>query len=151
MEKRLFLFLIVVGVIYTTITAKQRTKQEIKQCARLALANTVTRRAVSANDIQLDVIQSNKQLTIVGGKVGFAVIANDDQFPAVLGYSEKQVVTYMKKLVKEFKKLPYDDGVAMGFSMIEDDTKLVEDAYNEAVIKMRENKSLYEVYNDKKD
>ena len=92
MEKRLFLFLIVVGVIYTTITAKQRTKQEIKQCARLALANTVTRRAVTANDIQLDVIQSNKQLTIVGGKVGFAVIANDDQFPAVLGYSEKQYV-----------------------------------------------------------
>ena len=72
-------------------------------------------------------------------------------FVYMVGYSEKQVVTYMKKLVKEFKKLPYDDGVAMGFSMIEDDTKLVEDAYNEAVIKMRENKSLYEVYNDKKN
>lgn len=70
-------------------------------------------------------------------------------FVYMVGYSEKQVVTYIKKLVKEFKKLPYDDGVAMGFSLIEDDTKLVEDAYNEAAIKMRENKSLYEAYNDK--
>lgn len=68
----------------------------------------------------------------------------------LVGYSEKQVVSYMKKLVKEFKKLPYDFGVPMGFSMIEDDTKLIEDAFNEASIQMRENKELDED-NEKKD
>ncbi len=68
-----------------------------------------------------------------------------------IGYSEKQVVSYMKKLLKEFGKLPYDYGVAMGFSMIEDDTKLVEDAFNEASIQMRKNKDLAEDKDDKKD
>ena len=66
----------------------------------------------------------------------------------LIGYSEKQILTYMKKLVKEFKKLPYENGVAMGFSMIEDDTKLVDDAFNEASIQMRENKELEESNND---
>ena len=69
----------------------------------------------------------------------------------MIGYSEKQVLTYMKKLVKEFKKLPHETGVAMGFSMIEDDTKLVEDAFNEASIQMRKNKDLAEAKDDKKD
>ena len=69
----------------------------------------------------------------------------------LVGYSEKQILSYMKKLVKAFKKLPYDFGVAMGFSMIEDDTKLIEDAFNEATIKMRENKDILEENYDKKD
>lgn len=69
----------------------------------------------------------------------------------LVGYSEKQILSYMKKLVKAFKKLPYDFGVAMGFSMIEDDTKLIEDAFNEATIKMRENKDNQEEQYDKKD
>lgn len=68
-----------------------------------------------------------------------------------IGYSEKQIISYMKKLLKEFSKLPYDDGVAMGFSMIDDDTKLVEDAFNEASIQMRKNKDLAEDKDDKKD
>lgn len=71
-------------------------------------------------------------------------------FVYMIGYSEKQVLSYIKKLVKEFKKLPYETGVAMGFSMIEDDTKLVEDAFNEASIRMRENKELTEGANDDK-
>ena len=67
----------------------------------------------------------------------------------LVGYSEKQVVSYMKKVMKEFKQLPYDNGVAMGFSMIEDDTKLVEDAFNEASNQMRENKNLNGEINEK--
>lgn len=70
-------------------------------------------------------------------------------FVYMVGYSEKQVLSYMKRLVKGFKKLPHDYGVAMGFSMIENDTKLVEDAFNEASIKMRENKDLEEERHDK--
>ena len=61
-------------------------------------------------------------------------------FVYMVGYSEKQILSYIKKLVKGFEKLPHNNGVAIGFSIIEDDTKLVEDAYNEALIKMRENK-----------
>lgn len=68
-----------------------------------------------------------------------------------VGYSEKQILSYIKKLVKEFKKLPHENGVAIGFSMIDDDTKLIEDAFNEASIQMRENKDYYEDNYDKKD
>lgn len=67
----------------------------------------------------------------------------------MVGYSEKQVLSYMKKLMKSFKKLPYDFGVAMGFSMIEDDTKLIEDAFNDASVMMRENKDMSEEEYDK--
>jgi hypothetical protein len=49
----------------------------------------------------------------------------------MVGYSEKQILSYIKRLVKGFNKLPHNYGVAIGFSIIEDDTKLVEDAYNE--------------------
>lgn len=59
----------------------------------------------------------------------------------MVGYSESQVVSFIKKLVKEFKKLPYDYSAAIGFSMIIDDLKLIEDAINEASEKMRENKA----------
>ena len=70
-------------------------------------------------------------------------------FIYMVGYSEKQILSYIKKIVKGFKKLPHNNGVAIGFSIIEDDTKLVEDAYNEALIKMRENKErTYEEYED---
>lgn len=61
-------------------------------------------------------------------------------FVYLVGYPEKQVLSYIKKLIKEFKKINYEPGVAMGFSMIEDDSKLIEDAFNEASIKMRDNK-----------
>lgn len=67
----------------------------------------------------------------------------------LVGYSEKQVVSYIKKLLKEFKKLPYEYGVAIGFSMINDDLKLVEDAFNEAMLMMRKNKSAFEDNDDK--
>lgn len=60
----------------------------------------------------------------------------------LVGYSEKQVVSYIKKLLKEFKKLPYDYSAAVGFSMINDDLKLIEDAINEASEMMRENKAI---------
>ena len=67
----------------------------------------------------------------------------------LVGYNEKQVVSYIKKLVKEFKKLPYEYGVAIGFSMINDDIKLIEDAFNEATIQMRNNKNSFGEENEK--
>ena len=56
----------------------------------------------------------------------------------------KYTTNYIKKLVKEFKTLPYEYGAAIGFSMIVDDLKLLDDAINEASIQMRENKETIE-------
>ena len=58
-----------------------------------------------------------------------------------VGYSERQIASYMKKLNKEFKKLPYDYGVVMGYSTIRDDLKLIEDAINEATLSVKEKKN----------
>jgi len=68
----------------------------------------------------------------------------------MVGYSEKQVLNYMKKLLKEFRDLPYEYGAAFGFSMIVDDLKLIDDAINEASMKMRENKEKQEGNNEEK-
>jgi len=62
----------------------------------------------------------------------------------MLGYNEKQVLSYIKKLNKEFKNLPHDRNAAIGFSMIEDDVKLIDDAINEATEQMKKNKELYQ-------
>ena len=59
----------------------------------------------------------------------------------LVGYAEKQVVSYIRKIYKELKNLPFDYGAAVGFSMIDDDLKMVEDAINEAVEDMRIKKS----------
>ena len=60
----------------------------------------------------------------------------------MVGYNEKQVLSYIKKLNKEIKDLPHDRGAAIGFSMIEDDIKLIDDAINEATEVMKKNKEL---------
>ena len=57
-----------------------------------------------------------------------------------IGHDEKTVVTYMRKLNKEFKELSHGFGAAVGYSMINDEIKTVDDAINEATIDMRSNK-----------
>lgn len=61
----------------------------------------------------------------------------------LVGYSEKQVETYCKKLMKEFKDLPHGFGAAVGYSMILDDIKTIDDAINEATLEMRTAKEEY--------
>ena len=61
----------------------------------------------------------------------------------LVGYNEEQVVLYMRKLYKLMKDLPYEKGATLGYSMITDDIKLIDDAINEAVLdikKAKENK-----------
>lgn len=58
----------------------------------------------------------------------------------LVGYTEKQIDTYCKKLNKEFKELPYGFGAAIGYSMIMDDIKTIDDAINEATIVMKNKK-----------
>ncbi len=54
----------------------------------------------------------------------------------LVGYSERQVETYAKKIEKEMKSLPHDFGASVGYSMIEDDIKTLDDAINEATLEM---------------
>lgn len=56
----------------------------------------------------------------------------------MVGYDEKQVVSYIRKLNKDFKELSHGFGAAIGYSMIDDAIKTVDDAINEATTIMRE-------------
>ena len=58
----------------------------------------------------------------------------------LVGYTEKQVISYLRKLSKEFKGLSHGFGAASGYSIITDAIKTVDDAVNEATLAMKENK-----------
>lgn len=58
----------------------------------------------------------------------------------MVGYEEKNVVSYIRKLSKEFKELEHGFGAALGYSMINDGLKTIDDAINEATLDMRANK-----------
>ena len=69
------------------------------------------------------------------------VRTNGDEFLIYLvGYEETKVITYMRRLYKEFKNLPYKFGASLGYSMILDDVKTIDDAINEAVLEIKTNK-----------
>lgn len=57
----------------------------------------------------------------------------------LVGYNEKIITTYLHKLNKEFKNLPYDYGAKFGYSMINDEIKTLDDAINESLIMMNDN------------
>lgn len=61
----------------------------------------------------------------------------------LVGYSDRQVATYTKKLEKEMKSLPHEFGAAIGYSMITDEIKTLDDAINEATLEMITNKEEY--------
>lgn len=58
----------------------------------------------------------------------------------LVGYEERQIISYIKKLYKEFKNLPYEYGATIGYSMITNDLKSIEDAINESVEDMKQKK-----------
>ncbi len=58
----------------------------------------------------------------------------------LVGYSDRQISTYTKKLSKEFKNLPHEFGAGIGYSIIEDEIKTLDDAINEATLEMITNK-----------
>ncbi len=61
----------------------------------------------------------------------------------LVGYEEKYIISYIHRINKEFKNnLPYKEhGAAVGYSMINDELKTIDDAINEALIMMRDNKA----------
>lgn len=57
-----------------------------------------------------------------------------------VGYDEKQIIAYIKKLNRELKTIAHGFGAAVGYSIINDAIKTIDDAVNEATIDMRNNK-----------
>ena len=67
---------------------------------------------------------------------------NGNEFLVYLvGYQQKHIVNYIHKLTKEMKKLPYEYGAKIGYSMITDDIKTIEDAINEALEDVKKQKA----------
>lgn len=58
----------------------------------------------------------------------------------LIGYNEEQVVLYVRKLYKLLKELPHEKGATLGYSMITNDIKLIEDAINDAVVDIKNSK-----------
>ena len=58
----------------------------------------------------------------------------------MVGYDEKKVIEFTRKISKELKELPHNFGATLGYSMIEDDIKTIDDAINEATLSMRQAK-----------
>lgn len=58
-----------------------------------------------------------------------------------IGHDEEAIEAYIKKLGKLMKDLPYEYGASMGYSIIDDDIKTVDDALSEATIQMVKDKN----------
>jgi len=67
----------------------------------------------------------------------------------MVGYNEDQVVLYMRKLYKLMKDLPHEKGATLGYSMILNDIKLIEDAINDAILDIKKTKDSKGKKNDK--
>ena len=58
----------------------------------------------------------------------------------LVGYNEKQIIAYLRRLNKELKGLSHGFGAASGYSIIVDAIKTFDDAVNEATLDMKNNK-----------
>ena len=89
-----------------------------------------------------EVIKKAASILIVNQKENTDIIRTDgNEFLIyMVGYDEKKVIEYTRKINKELKELPHGFGATIGYSMIEDDIKTIDDAINEATLSMRQAK-----------
>lgn len=59
----------------------------------------------------------------------------------MVGYDNKQVAEYAKKISKLMKEISHSEGIEIGYSMILDEVKTVDDAINESISMMIKNKN----------
>lgn len=62
----------------------------------------------------------------------------------MVAYEEKKAISYIRKLSREFKNLSHGFGAAIGYSIINDAIKTIDDAVNEATLDMKTNKEMME-------
>lgn len=60
----------------------------------------------------------------------------------MIDYEEKKALSYIRKLNREFKNLTHGYGAAIGYSIINDAIKTIDDAVNEATLDMKTNKEI---------
>ena len=89
-----------------------------------------------------EVIKKAASILIINQKENTDIIRTDgNEFLIyMVGYDEKKVIEYTRKINKELKELPHGFGATIGYSMIEDDIKTIDDAINEATLSMRQAK-----------
>lgn len=89
-----------------------------------------------------EVIKKAASILIVNQEENTDIIRTDgNEFLVyMVGYDEKKVIEYTRRLSKEFKTLPHEFGATLGYSMITDDVKTIDDAINEATLSMRQAK-----------
>ena len=90
MKKKKTLLLLLTCLLALPMLARQRSNDEIMTAAAGALKNTSVAQSRSLSGTQsLKILKRQKGLTVVGAdEGGFALIANDDRFNAVVGYSD---------------------------------------------------------------
>ena len=88
--KRNYITLSLLLGVALSMTARERTVAEMKQAALSVIGKSVVgKKSAPLNAEALQVLDQKSQLTVLGTQGGgFAVIANDDNFSPVLGYSE---------------------------------------------------------------
>ena len=89
-----------------------------------------------------EVIKRAASILIVNQKENTDIVRTDgNEFLIyMVGYDEKKVIEYTRKINKELKELPHGFLATIGYSMIEDDIKTIDDAINEATLSMRQAK-----------
>lgn len=89
-----------------------------------------------------EVIKKAASILIVNQQENTDIVRTDgNEFLIyMVGYEEKKVIEYTRKINKELKELPHGFGATIGYSMIEDDIKTIDDAINEATLSMRQAK-----------
>lgn len=90
MKKNLLALALLVGIT-ATADARERSVAEMQKAAISVLGHRAGVKGAPANAQSLKVLKKAQQLTVLGTQDGgFAVIANDDAFSPVLGYSDSK-------------------------------------------------------------
>ncbi len=84
----IFAFLL---TLFPTLQARERTQAEMVKSALSVLQRAAAGdKKQSVSSTRLNVLQQNASLTVMGNDaIGFAVLSNDDAWPAVIGYSSE--------------------------------------------------------------
>lgn len=87
--KKIFFTLFVLALSATSSSAKDRTEREMQSIASKRLGLSMSTMATKAVNTAVKKVSESKQLAVYNSKGrGFVVIAKDDDFAPVLGYSD---------------------------------------------------------------
>lgn len=90
MRKIYFFLSLVLLVSSASVSARKRSLDEMRKAAATVVSvhHDGSRRSPSLVAAQMNVVREESQLSVLAGSNQFAVIANDDDFDAVLAYSD---------------------------------------------------------------